>query len=176
MAAPEAPLNYVGVARKSAAHETNGTAAGKKERGSGKINRGSRATLESRTSRILLQAVQNTGEATARSREEEDSEGTAVATEVRKTEQSTIPDELDSVEEPTSQIYNPSEAEIEEPPPDGWGYKIGFVSGGLPGARSTKKKPSKKGDAQTHKRELLSMKKIKRISTILSKENSRCPL
>ncbi|CAN1254091.1 G-patch domain-containing protein 1, partial [Linum perenne] len=44
-----------------------------------------------------------------------------------------------------------TENKIEELPPDWWGYKYGFVAGGLLGARSTKKKSTKKGDAENPK-------------------------
>ncbi|CAN1189658.1 G-patch domain-containing protein 1 [Linum perenne] len=74
---------------------------------------------------------------------------------VRKTEEKPQSDltELDSAEEEAAaQIYNPSGNKVEELPPDWWGYKFGFVSGGLLGARSTtKKKSAEKGDAQNPK-------------------------
>ncbi|CAN1178298.1 G-patch domain-containing protein 1 [Linum perenne] len=69
---------------------------------------------------------------------------------VRKSEETNF-DELDSAKEPEVLIYNPSENKIEELPPDWWGYKYGFVAGGLLGARSTKKKSTKKGDAENPK-------------------------
>ncbi|CAI0414687.1 unnamed protein product [Linum tenue] len=226
MAAPEAPLNYVGVARKSAAFRLMKQMGWEEGEGLGKDKQGIKGHVrvknkqdtagvgvekpnpwafdttqfDSILKRLKVQAVQNTdaGMATraiAIDSEEEKPEDKAVSTEVqepvakatrpqrrykkrergklvtayslkdlegilvssapwtivRKTEESTIPDELDSAEDPASQIYNPSEAEIVEPPPDWWGYKIGFVCGGLLGARSTKKKSSQNGDAQNHK-------------------------
>ncbi|CAI0414688.1 unnamed protein product [Linum tenue] len=213
MAAPEAPLNYVGVARKSAAFRLMKQMGWEEGEGLGKDKQGIKGHVrvknkqdtagvgvekpnpwafdttqfDSILKRLKVQAVQNTDAAIAIDSEEEKPEDKAVSTEVqepvakatrpqrrykkrergklvtayslkdlegilvRKTEESTIPDELDSAEDPASQIYNPSEAEIVEPPPDWWGYKIGFVCGGLLGARSTKKKSSQNGDAQNHK-------------------------
>ncbi|CAN0841197.1 G-patch domain-containing protein 1 [Linum grandiflorum] len=75
---------------------------------------------------------------------------------VRKTEElpQADPKEVDAPEEEeeeAAQIYNPSGNQVEELAPDWWGHKFGFVSGGLLGARSTKKKSTKKGDAENPK-------------------------
>ncbi|CAN0910430.1 G-patch domain-containing protein 1, partial [Linum grandiflorum] len=208
MGTPEAPLCYVGVARKSAAFRLMKQMGWEEGEGLGKEKQGIKGHIRVKNKqdtagvgvekpnvwafdttqfdnilkRLKVQAVQNTDEATTNNSEEDKADEKAVSNDVQEpVAKTTRPqgrykkrergklvtaysskdlegilvrksDELDSAKEPEILIYNLSENKVEELPSDWWGYKNGFVAGGLLGARSTKKKKSaKKEDAQNCK-------------------------
>ncbi|CAK7335608.1 unnamed protein product [Dovyalis caffra] len=209
MAAPEAPLRYVGIVRESPAFRLMKQMGWEEGEGLGKDKQGIKGYVrvknkqdttgvgvekpnnwafdttqfDSILKRLKVQAVQskdegimefdlinveivnNNSEETIKTEATNDAEEQVVKVTrargrfvlvVKKSEESPQTDpnpdnELESESAFESKTWYLGGSKVEDLPPDWWGYKYGFVSGGLLGAKSTKKKSTRTANAHNCK-------------------------
>ncbi|XP_037492847.1 uncharacterized protein LOC105645748 [Jatropha curcas] len=191
MAAPEAPVCYVGVARASPAFRLMKQMGWEEGEGLGKDKQGIKGYVrvknkqdttgvgvekpsnwafdttqfDSILKRLKVQAAHTTDEVVEKKNKEETTE-TGVSTGLQepvvkatrpqgrykrrergKLVQSYSSKDLEGILVVETEAFYPEEFKVEEVSPEWWGYKLGFVPGGLLGAQN-KKKSSKTGNAQ----------------------------